>query len=98
VWHDLAACRGKSSSRRPDPLHQLRIIQLNGGLERIVTAIYIIDKHTRYADRFIRHQTIQRYRRLLATATDEVRRGYLRGLVAAEQQKQVDAEDPKYLF
>jgi hypothetical protein len=63
-----------------------------------VTAICIINEHSRYADRFIRHQTIQRYRRLLATATDEVRRDYLRGLVAAEQQKQVDAEDPTYLY
>jgi hypothetical protein len=63
-----------------------------------MTAICIISKHTRYADRFIRHQTIQRYRRLIAAATDEVRRDYLRGLVAAEQQKQVAAEDPTYLY
>ena len=63
-----------------------------------MTAICIINERTRYAERLIRHQMIQRYRRLLATATDEVRRDYLRGLVAAEQRKQVDAEDPTYLY
>jgi hypothetical protein len=63
-----------------------------------MTATCIIEKHPRYADRLIRHQTIQRYRRLLATATDEVRRDHLRGLLAAEQRKQVDAEDPMYLY
>jgi hypothetical protein len=58
----------------------------------------IVDKHTRYANRFIRYQKVERYRRLLAAATDENRRDYLRGLVAAGQQKQKDAEDPTYLY
>jgi len=63
-----------------------------------MTVTCITDKHGRYANRIIRHQKIERYRRLLATATDEARRVYLRGLVVAEQQKQTDAEDPKYLY
>jgi len=57
-----------------------------------------VDKCTEHEDRFTRHQKIERYRRLLATAPDEKRRDYLRGLVADELQKQKDAEDPTYLY
>jgi hypothetical protein len=57
-----------------------------------------MDKCTRFADRFDRHQKVERYRRLLTAAPSEERRDHLRGLVAEEQQKQKDADDPKYLY
>jgi hypothetical protein len=72
--------------------------RLYGKREHIMTVKCILNKHTKYADRFVRHQTIERYLRLLATATDEKRRDYLRGLVAAGQQKQKDAGDSEYLY
>jgi hypothetical protein len=50
------------------------------------------------ANRFTRHQKVERYRRLIMTAPNEERRDYLRRLVAEEQQKQKDAEDPKYPY
>jgi hypothetical protein len=53
---------------------------------------------TRHADRFTRHQKVERYRRLIKTAPNEKRRDYLRGLIADEQQKQKDAADPKYPY
>ena len=40
--------------------------------------------------KFTRRQNVERYRRLLKTATDEKRRNYL-GLIIEEQQKQKDA-------
>jgi hypothetical protein len=43
-------------------------------------------------DKFTRHQNVERYRRLLKTATDEQRRSYLGRLIVEEQQKQKDAE------
>jgi hypothetical protein len=49
-------------------------------------------------DALTRHQNVERYRRLLTTATDEERRDYLRRLLAEERQKQKDAGDPKYLY
>ena len=57
-----------------------------------------MDKCTGFADRFDRRQKVERYRRLLAEAPNEERRDYLRGLVAQEQQKQKDADDPTYLY
>jgi hypothetical protein len=45
-----------------------------------------------------RHQTIERYLRLIKNTPNEARRDYLRGLVAEEQQKQKDAKDPKYPY
>jgi hypothetical protein len=57
-----------------------------------------MDKCTRFADRFDRHQKVERYRRLLTAVPSEERRDHLRGLVAEEQQKQKDADDPKYLY
>jgi hypothetical protein len=49
-------------------------------------------------DKFTRHQNIERYRRLLKTATDEERRSYLRRLIVEEQQKQKDAGDSEYRY
>lgn len=42
-------------------------------------------------DKFTRHQNVERYRRLLKTATDEERRNYLDRLIVEEQQKQENA-------
>jgi hypothetical protein len=47
--------------------------------------------------KFTRHQ-IERYRRLLKTATDEERRSYLGRLIVEEQQKQKDAGDTEYQY
>ena len=41
--------------------------------------------------KFTRRQNVERYRRLLKTATDEKRRNYLGRLIIEEQQKQKDA-------
>ena len=49
-------------------------------------------------DAFTRHQTIERYRRLLTTIADRNHRKRLLELIAEEQQKQRDARDPKYLY
>jgi hypothetical protein len=49
-------------------------------------------------DKFVRHQNVERYRRLLENVTDENRRNHLLKLVAEAKQKQKDAEDPKYLY
>ena len=48
--------------------------------------------------KFTRHQNIERYRRLLKTATDEERRSYLDRLIVEEQQKQKDAGDTEYQY
>jgi hypothetical protein len=45
-----------------------------------------------------RHQTIERYRRLLKTATGEERRSHLRRLIVEERQKQKDAGDSEYQY
>jgi hypothetical protein len=57
-----------------------------------------MDKRIRYRDSFSRHQKIERYRRLLHSATNEERRSYLRRLLAEEQQKQKDAGETKYPY
>ena len=44
-------------------------------------------------DKFTRHQNVERYRRLLKTATDEERRNYLDRLIVEEQHKQKNAGD-----
>jgi hypothetical protein len=44
-------------------------------------------------DKFTRHQNVERYRRLLKTATGEERRDHLRRLIIEEQRKQKDAGD-----
>ena len=49
-------------------------------------------------DKFARSRNVERYRRLLRSATDPERRKYLVTLIAAEEQKQRDAGDPKYLY
>jgi hypothetical protein len=49
-------------------------------------------------DKFTRHQNIERYRRLLKTATDEERRNYLARLIVEELQKQKDAGDSDYQY
>ena len=43
--------------------------------------------------KFTRRQNVDRYRRLLKTATDEGRRNYLGRLIVEEQQRQKDAGD-----
>jgi ATP-dependent DNA ligase len=43
-----------------------------------------------------RSQNVERYRRLLKTATDIERRDYLSRLILEEQQKQKDAGDSDY--
>jgi ATP-dependent DNA ligase len=48
--------------------------------------------------KFTRHQNVERYRRLLKTATDEERRNYLGRLIVEEQQKQKDAGDSEYQY
>jgi hypothetical protein len=48
-------------------------------------------KHTR-------HQNVERYRRLLKSATDKARRDYLNRLILEEQQKQKDAGDSDYQY
>ena len=47
-------------------------------------------------DKFTRHQNVERYRRLLKTATDEERRNYLGRLIVEEQQKQNDADIDRF--
>ena len=49
-------------------------------------------------DKFVRHQNVERYRRLLENVTDENRRDHLLKLLAEAKQKQKDAEDPEYLY
>jgi hypothetical protein len=49
-------------------------------------------------DKFTRHQNVERYRRLLKTATDEERRNYLGRLIVEEQQKQKTAGDSEYRY
>jgi hypothetical protein len=49
-------------------------------------------------DKFTRHQNVERYRRLLKTATDEERRNYLGRLIVEELQKQKDAGDSDYQY
>ena len=44
-------------------------------------------------DKFTRRQNVERYRRLLKTATDKERQNYLSRLILEEQQKQKDAGD-----
>jgi hypothetical protein len=48
--------------------------------------------------KFTRRQNVERYRRLLKTATDEERRNYLRRLIVEEQQKQKNAGDSEYQY
>jgi hypothetical protein len=49
-------------------------------------------------DKFTRHQNVERYRRLLKTATDKERQNYLSRLILEEQQKQKDAGDSEYQY
>jgi len=49
-------------------------------------------------DKFVRHQNVERYRRLLENVTDENRRDHLLKLLAEAKQKQKVAEDPEYLY
>ena len=49
-------------------------------------------------DKFTRRQNVERYRRLLKTATDEARRSYLSRLIVEEQQKQNEAGDSEYQY
>jgi ATP-dependent DNA ligase len=45
-----------------------------------------------------RHQNVERYRRLLVTATDIEQRDYLGRLILEAQQKQKDAGDSDYQY
>jgi hypothetical protein len=49
-------------------------------------------------DKFTRRQNVERYRRLLKTATDKERQNYLSRLILEEQQKQKDAGDSEYQY
>jgi hypothetical protein len=49
-------------------------------------------------DKFVRHQNVERYRRMIENVTDENRRNHLLKLLAEAKQKQKDAEDPEYLY
>jgi hypothetical protein len=49
-------------------------------------------------DKFSRHQTAERYRRLLKTAAEEERRGHLRRLIVEEERKQKDARESEYQY
>ena len=53
---------------------------------------------TKAQDKFTRRQNVERYRRLLKTATDEARRSYLRRLIVEEQQKQNEAGELEYQY
>jgi hypothetical protein len=48
--------------------------------------------------KYTRRQNVERYRRLLKTATDKQRRDYLNRLILEEQQKQKDAGDSDYQY
>jgi hypothetical protein len=45
-----------------------------------------------------RRQNVERYRRLLQTATDKERQDYLGRLILEEQQKQKDSGDSNYPY
>jgi hypothetical protein len=49
-------------------------------------------------DKITRRQTIERYRRLLKTTTEQWRRDYLLRLIREEEQKQKDAGDSNYPY
>jgi hypothetical protein len=49
-------------------------------------------------DKFSRHHTVERYRRLLKTATEEERRSHLRRLIVEEKRSQKDAGDSEYQY
>ena len=49
-------------------------------------------------DKFTRRQDVERYRRLLKTATDKERQNYLSRLILEEQQRQKDAGDSEYQY
>ena len=50
-------------------------------------------------DKFTRRQNVERYRRLLKTATDKERQNYLSRLILEEQQqRQKDAGDSEYQY
>ena len=51
-----------------------------------------------HAEKFGRHQKIERYKRLLQRATGDDRRAHLAKLIEGEKRKQKDAGDPKYLY
>jgi hypothetical protein len=55
-------------------------------------------EHRRNEDRFIRHQNVERYKRLLERATDRGRREHILELIAVEKQKQKDSGDSQYLY
>jgi hypothetical protein len=52
----------------------------------------------REQDRFARHQSVERYRRLLRTATDPLRRDHLVRLILEAQQKKKDGGDSAYQY
>jgi hypothetical protein len=49
-------------------------------------------------DQLTRHQTVERYRRLLRATTDQKRRDHLEQLIAEARQKQARENDPKYPY
>jgi hypothetical protein len=49
-------------------------------------------------DKFTRHQTVERYRRLLRTTTDKKRRDHLERLILKAQKRKKDAGDSDYPY
>ena len=49
-------------------------------------------------DKFVRHQNVERYSRLLETVINDNHRKSLAKLLAEEKQKQKDAGDPEHLY
>ena len=49
-------------------------------------------------DKFTRRQDVERYRRLLKTATDKERQNYLSRLILEEQQRQKVAGESEYQY
>jgi len=55
-------------------------------------------KRRRSQDRFIRHQNVEHFKRLLALTTDQDRRDHILELIVAEKKKQRDAGDSGYVY
>jgi hypothetical protein len=49
-------------------------------------------------DQFTRHQTVERYRRLLRITVDQKRRDHLERLILEAQKKKKDAGDSDYQY
>jgi hypothetical protein len=59
---------------------------------------YSVRAKAKEQDRFTRHQNVERYRRLLKTATDPHRHDHLVRLILKAQQKKKDVGDSDYQY